>query len=190
MRGEVKLVTARVVPALRIEDVKSYLKVNSTADDFTIKTCIDAAADTFDAWTNKILITQTYMTYFEDISAAMQLRRGNYQSLVLIEYLLAGVWTSYETSNFNVDVSDDYPVVLMQQNASAPNVDQDQPHPVRVTFKAGYGDKPNTIPPMTQLGLLQLILFVYQNRGDYDQGKLPSTLKLFLDNNKVRSLYA
>lgn len=185
--SQIVLVTDRPTPVLELDDVKSYLKIEHNADDFVIKLLTDAAANIFEDYTNRILLTKTFMGFYGNLDGP-QLRRGNFQSLISVQYLLANVWTDFDITGYTIDQGDVYPRLLLLAEVDEPLTDCVPEGSVRVTFKAGYGDKVNNIPANDRLAILQIIMFMFENRGDYDPGNLPMGMQTILDQRKIRSL--
>ena len=64
------------------------------------------------------------------------------------------------------------------------NLNDEITFPVKTTFKTGY-ENVSDIPSLIQVGLLQYIAYMYENRGDCCKIECPeSILNLFFDSYK------
>lgn len=179
--------TPRLEPAVTLATVKTWLKVTTTSEDAIINTLIDAATTEFERYTNLILVTTEFKTY-RNSSFCFELRRGNFQSLTTVKYLLDSVWTTFDfAANLVQTQQQPYALYVSKENSSDP-IPDNQPANVEIVFKAGYGDSESDVPGSIQLLLMQMIAFFYENRGDCSAEALPEMIKNSLNNYKLRSI--
>lgn len=194
--------TPRLAPALDIDEAKVYLKVTNTVEDTLIAMLIEAVADLFEDCTNLILVTTAFQT-FRDAGSDLglnygrttggfnfELRRGNFQSLTAVNFLLDGTFTAYDfAANLTQTRRQPYACFVPKVNVATPLPDAN-PANVRIDFLAGFGDSDSDIPAGIQMLLQQMLMFFYQNRGDCSKEALPEMIVSQLDKYRLRSIGA
>ena len=186
--------TASTAPVISLDEVKNYLKVETTEDDDLIELLIDAAVCVFEAFTGQDLISREYFiacsgfpdshnmfpSHFSSLcgSNCLEIRRFPLVSVLLIEFLKNGLFVPLPESDFEIDFGSPahYPFIFPVDDW--PTTDC-VPRPVKIEIEVGYGFPDPGIPNGIKVGLLQHIAFLYQNRGD-----------CACDGNKVSSLPA
>lgn len=195
------LVTGAANLPLDIDDVKSYLKVPSSlvVDDNLIKAIIKSVTGYFEKMTGRDLINKTYKTfldkfpshdslsYYSGVSPLMPkyndngiiLRRSKLQSITSIQYYIDGVLTTWASTNYYFTDDTDYSAIYLVEGKSFPEVDV-RKQAVVITFVAGYGASCCNIPEDVKMALLQMISYIYENRGDCaNMNDMMASMQLF-----------
>lgn len=192
---------------ITLAEVKEYLKLeNSTlADNFLENIAIPAARQMFEEYTNYITIETTFETFDDFFFAQYVLQRTKFRpqiispanGLVAFEYLLDGIFTPVDPTLFYVTREERYSLVAFNDFESIPENKDDRRQSVRIEFVAGLGATEAEIPAEIKLGLLQLVTYFNENRGDCgscssnDKGgvisHMPTSVTLFLQ--KYRDIF-
>lgn len=162
--SELPVTLDRVRQHLRNEDLQH--------DDEYLRGVIRAASDYVERTYGLALLTQTIEQYHSnfpcDSSQPLMLRIAPLLSVSSIQYTdSAGAtqtWTSseYTSGNYN-----GRPFIVPKVGYSWPSgVNMNQPNAVTVTYEAGYGAKPSTVPPVVTQALLLKVTDLYENRND------------------------
>lgn len=181
------LVTGASVLPLDLQSVKDYLKVPSSlsVDDNLITAMIKSVAAYFEKATGRDLINKTYKTYLDKFPShnsldyysgvspllpkyndnGIVLRRSKLQSITHIKYYKDGVLTTWSAADYYFTDLPDYSAIYLVDNKSFPEVDV-RKQAVVITFVAGYGTYSCDVPVDIQNALLQMISYLYENRGD------------------------
>jgi hypothetical protein len=181
------LVTGASVLPLDLQSVKDYLKVPSSlsVDDNLITALIKSVAAYFEKATGRDLINKTYKTYLDNFPShnsldyysgvspllpkyndnGIVLRRSKLQSITHIKYYIDGVLTTWSANDYYFTDLPDYSAIYLVNNKNFPEVDVKK-QVVAITFVAGFGISNSDIPVDIQNALLQMISYLYENRGD------------------------
>jgi hypothetical protein len=187
-----------------LAQVKLFLRVadpTSTTEDLLLTTMIQAASDYCQKYTKITFYTTTFLTYRDFFSWSFELRKYPFQNSFqpIIEYLVDTTWTLVDRSiYFTTNETLKYSQIELVPGTTWPvnytlNFFRDQS--VRITFIAGLGEDSTTIPGGLQMGMLNHISAMYENRGDCstcDTGScgmfLPVESKIEYDMWKIRSI--
>lgn len=183
------IIEAPVNLALDLAEVKLFLKIDDTSEDSLLTMLIKAASNEFENFTNRILITTKFRTY-RDNFCQFELRKGNFQELTLMEYFSNDAWNTYDYVNNLAEIQRAPYAQFKEKDDVAANIVLDEPSQVKIEFTAGYGDDSTDIPAEIQLILMELVLFLYANRGDCADEDYPNFLKSKMDRYKLRSISA
>lgn len=164
------------VYAVPLPLVKEYLKIDATntADDLFLTLAIEVATKIFEEYTNYILINTVFRTFADFFYPQYVLRRipfvptGINQGLTAFEYLVNSVWTAVANTNFYTTQEQYYSLVVFNSYEDIPRDKDDRRQSIRIDFTAGYGVDDSFVPADIKLGLLQLIAYFNENRGDCD----------------------
>lgn len=164
--------TAATELPLTIEQVRYHLRNEDMRfDDELLKAYIKAAAGYVERMYGLALLTQTIKQYHNGFPCTsdtpMLLRVAPMVSITSIAYTdTAGAtqtWTSSEYTSGRLDLGG---FIVPAINYSWPDDVASLPNAVTVTYQAGFGAKPSTLPaPVTQ-AILLMIGDMYQRRED------------------------
>lgn len=181
------LLTPAIAPAIETGIVKDYLKVPSSlnVDDGMIMGMIGAATAYFEKATGRDLINKTYKCYLDKFPSSnsiyyysgvsslcpkyndngIKIRKSKLQSITDIKYYANGVITTLPPEDYYITDLPDYSSIYLVNGKIFPEVDL-RKQSVAITFIAGFGNDSCDIPVDIQNALLQMITYMYENRGD------------------------
>lgn len=191
---------------ITLAEVKEYLKIVTTLEDNLLENIIiPAARQMFEDYTNYITVETTFETFDDFFFPQYLLQRTKFRpqdispanGLVAFEYLVDGVATPVDPTHFYVTHEERYSLVAFHNFQNIPRNKDDRRQSVRIEFVAGLGAGASDIPAEIKLGLLQLVTYFNENRGDCspcgctgDGGiisKMPTSVVLFLQ--KYRDIF-
>jgi len=146
-----------------LAEVKAYLKITTATQDALIQTFIDAAVSFAEKCMSRDILTTTYQNYRESFFSDLTLKRGAFQSLVSIEILIDSVYEVLAATEYTVKIGGIFGVICEVTEPS--NVDCDC-NAIRITFKTGFGDDETSVPADIKIAIMQIVMFLDQNRGD------------------------
>ncbi|MFQ6016771.1 MAG: hypothetical protein ACE5KF_01120 [Kiloniellaceae bacterium] len=194
MRESLRL-TLDVAPAklpVTLNEAKAQLRLedDQSADDAVVMADVRAATEACETFTGRALITQTWTLFRDDwpkaadgdsywegwrqgaettpISPrrALELPKPPLQSVVHVKtYDDSNVATIYAATNYFVDAASEPGRIVLRKSAAAP-IPTRSANGVEVQFKAGYGDTYADVPEPLRQGLLRLVAYLHENRGD------------------------
>ena len=163
-----------VAPAeepLLTEEVKTFIRVDTTDEDELVNALIIAARERVEAITRRALITQTWIMRLDDFPGWDQqdifLPRPPLQSISSITYIdTAGTSQTWAAANYDVSTPAgdfaDFGRLRTAFQKSFPVV-RDQLEAVTITFAAGYGDAA-AVPSGIKTAMKLLISHWFDNR--------------------------
>lgn len=189
---------------LTLEEVEAHLKIPADSEDTYLTFLIEATRDFFEKYTNRTLINTTYKAFLDDFPGNIAyystcycchddnilIRKSKVSSISSIKYYIDDVLTTWNSSNYYFTDSNLYPVVLLEEDGSYPDVD-DRRQAIEIIFIAGYGATEASIPDDIKMALLNHIAFLYENRGDCGEDgtcQLPCTTKTIYSKYRINPL--
>jgi uncharacterized phiE125 gp8 family phage protein len=159
------LFTAPTTEPLTLDEVKSFLRIDSSLDDIYIYSLIVAARKYCENFQNRAYITQTWELSLEDWpSEVIELPKGNLQSITSVIYKdSTGVSTTISTSDYVVSTRGIVGRVTPAYGKLWPTFTPYPLDPIVIKFVCGYGtaeDVPDTIKQAMYL----LISHWWENR--------------------------
>jgi len=159
------LFTAPTAEPLTLDEVKSFLRIDSSLDDIYIYSLIVAARKYCENFQNRAYITQAWELSLEDWpSEVIELPKGNLQSITSVIYKdSAGVSTTISTSDYVVSTRGIVGRVTPAYGKPWPTFTPYPLDPIVIKFVCGYGtaeDVPDTIKQAMYL----LISHWWENR--------------------------
>lgn len=157
---------------LDISDVQEFLRLDTQDDLETIQTLIKSANDIAERYCNRTLIQTEYQLFHDYLPAGryyndnfLQLMKG---SIIAVSELkvhnddgTTEVLTDFILTEENMD-GKLYPLSTLTWVAEK---SQRYKKGVEITYTAGYGANRSDIPYGMISGLLQIVAFLYENRG-------------------------
>lgn len=160
------LVTPPSGEALTTSEVKSFLRVTSSADDTLIDTLIATARqhlDAKDGWLGRCILTQTWDLKLDAFSCVIYLPLAPVTSVTSITYLdTAGVSQTLAASVYRTDLVSE-PARIMEDYGQVWPSTYDVVNAVTVRFVAGYATAAAVPAPIKQ-AMKMLIAHWYENR--------------------------
>lgn len=163
----VVVVTPPALEPVTLAEMRAFLRVTTYDEDELIRSIIAAARSSIETELNRALITQTLRYTSRYFGAyGFILPRSPLQSLVSFEYInAAGATIVLPGSYYEVDLTEDPGRVVIAYDSSWPDTRLGL-NVVRVTYKAGYGDTPDTVPPEIRHAIKMRCGSFYENRSD------------------------
>ena len=180
------------VTPITLSEVKSFAKISTTTDNSLITMMIEAATEQAEKFTRRDFITRTYKTFRDSFPGDFQglrsmvhrvnaftdsgnhgfeIRRSPLQSIESVKYIdTTGAVIVIPTTVYYSTLEEDYSTLLTQQGQSWPDDEAEQLQVITVEFKTGFGDEATDIPGDIRNALLQHVTWLYENRGDCDDG--------------------
>ncbi len=187
------LTTAPASLPITLDEVKAQLNLDDalTADDPLVISYARAATEQAEAFTGRVLITQTWTAFYDywprvpthreplgegwhrgpdtlldSPGRELFLPRPPLQSIVHVKtYDDNDVATTFAASNYFVDVASVPGRLILRKSVAAPTINRTA-NGLEIQFVAGYGANYGDVPRSIRDGILQFAAFMYENRGD------------------------
>jgi uncharacterized phiE125 gp8 family phage protein len=175
-----RLITAPAVEPVSIETAKTFLRVDSPADELLLEAMLKAAREKGEELARRAFITQTLEQTFDEWPRDYQwtLYRPPLQSIVLVKYRdyynVERTWTDYM-----VDHASEPGHILFR---SYPTEQLLEEGAITVRFVAGYGDAATAVPERIKQAILMLAGHWYETR---DMGGVPESIKRMFIGERV-----
>lgn len=185
-----KIDTANTTALITTADAKTFLKVDTSADDTLIDNLVSAARQSAEEYTNRFFMDTTLIQYGTKFTDLNELYKSPVSSITHIKYYdsdntqqtLAGTVYSLipaiEPSQIALKVDQEYPTVADRKDA------------VECKYVVGYGAASTDVPEPIIQAVYLTIGHWYQNRQDVVVGKtatqLPMASKYLLDQYKIQ----
>jgi uncharacterized phiE125 gp8 family phage protein len=193
---------APVNPLLTVDAVKSHCRIDTTADDALIGMYVLAATEHCEQDCGRSFLTQTWqysverfdhhihipqwvgatIPYYWDLAPqkrVMFLLRPPLQDVVSIQYTDEnGDQQTLDPSQYTVDTTGLFGSVRPAPNCQWARTQMDNPAAVVVTYVAGYGDTPASVPASAQMATLLLAAHMYEHREPVITGTIVSSMPM------------
>ncbi len=189
-RQHYKLKTPAAVPPVTTEDAKAGCRLDAdfVVDDGLIAAYVLAATDIFTQLTGQCPITQVWELAMDEwprdcTSLAGQWWDGTVDGAmigansdgieldfkplqtvdVITTYAADGTATVFDDANY---LADTFGHRLVLNAGATPPVGYRTANPIVIEFTAGFGNEPADVPNAIRQGIIQLVAFMYEHRGD------------------------
>jgi len=160
-----KLKTAPTVEPITLDEAKLHLKVDSADDNALISALITTARQLAERETKRAFITQTWQMYLDVAPVEIDIPKPPLQSLVAITVIdEEDNETVVDEGLYYTDKSQNSPGRVKLKTGTAWPAHRNFASFI-VEFKAGYGDAATDVPEALKQGILQLVAYLYENRG-------------------------
>lgn len=168
-------------------EAKEFMRITFNNDDALIQTLINAAVKYAEKYMNRDLLTTTWENYRNLDIQDMTLRRGGFQSLTKIEYLLDDSYELLADTEYKFSIGGVFGVIC---EIDVPNADVNCNKSLKITFKTGFGDTGSDIPEDIKLAIKNHVSFMYENRGECSENKMaiPVISQIIYDSYKIVDL--
>lgn len=164
-----QLVSAAVSP-VDLAEMKSYLKIATTADDTLIQTMIDAAAEWGEKYTGRDFRAITWDLLLDCFTDRIPLRRDPVASITSVEHLVSGSFVAVASSVFFLKTLVQSSEILLQEDQSWPTNTDDREQAIKIRFvTTGYRCQDSI-----EQAIKRIVAFWYRNRGDCSDCKTAS----------------
>lgn len=148
---------------------KSHLAVGFDDDNALIDTYIAAVIDHLDGYSGilgRAMINQTWEQSYRGWTQCMRLPFPDVSS-VTVSYLdQDGATQTVSSSLYEVLEDETSAYIRFKTGFTAPVFDDDTAQPITVSMVTGYGSTADSVPAGLRAGMLLLVGYMYQNRGD------------------------
>lgn len=175
MPPPVLLVPPAVLPVGR-EEVKLHCRVDGDDEDSLIDGLVLAATMLLDGYSGvlgRCLISQTWMQAYTGWCPQMPLPFADCQNPQVSCLDRAGVWRQVPARAFEIVRGARGDRLRYLDGFTAPALNADVAHPVRITFTAGYGTTPADVPAPIRQAIKLTVGFWYEHR-DLDPDTPPA----------------
>jgi uncharacterized phiE125 gp8 family phage protein len=165
------LITGSNKEPITLKEVKAYLKIDGDDLDNDLDLFIDTVTRKAEQITGRDLLIKTYKGYLDcfpcSSSIGIQIQKSKLQSITSIQYLVDGVLTTFDSSNYYITDKQEYAEIWLFDGKTYPtDVDINRRQAVEITFTAGFGSKSCDIPKDLINAMLAHINLLNENRGD------------------------
>ena len=181
-----KVTTAPAKEIWTLNEVKNYLKVDTSADDTLITTLLQSAREVAERYLNQALITQTITEKLDRLnSPVLYLSVSPVIAVSSFQYADSQNTTqTYNSSNYIVDTFEKPARLSVAYGKTWPTL-YGNINDVTITYTAGYGTEPSGVPMQIRQAVLMMVADGYDNREDYVK-KLPTASEYLLDQYRVQ----
>lgn len=166
----IQLVTKPTELPVDIEAAKSHVRLDSDEDQNLLQGMIATATKLAENYLRRAIMTQTWKQYFDAWPACgVELAKAPLQSVTHIKtYDDSDVATTFAASNYQVDAISQPGRIALRSSGSVPTPTRTL-NGIEIQFVCGYNSDPNEIPADIKSGVLDLVAWLYEHRGDENQ---------------------
>lgn len=183
--------------------VKSHLRIDSTFEDVLLAQYISTAIHEVERFTNLTLRDTgfrgnygRFMWERTEYDLFVKLERAPFSALEVTDPVLAWDGDSFEAvdaEEYRTENKHSYARVLFDNFADfnfLVNTGEgpEQPYPIQINFRAGYAT--GQIPPTLVTAVLHYTAWLYENRGDCPEEKMPASLQTLLARHRILDRFA
>lgn len=203
-----KLVTAPAAEPLTLADAKEYLRIDTTADDNQITMMIKAARSMIENFIDRKLITQDWLIYWDrwpmqnanmwwdgtkDMAITELVSQQRYLDIPFGPIQSVTSFKTYDnddTANtedltkYVIDNKGPNGRISLRLGNVWPTTVLRPANGIEVQVKVGYGDTSADVPNDILFAMKQLVAFMYENRGDVSDVKMPPMMEMLLNPYK------
>jgi uncharacterized phiE125 gp8 family phage protein len=149
---------------ITLAEAKLYLKLDTTSDDDLVTTLITAARARAEWHTGRALITQSWTLWLDTWPDIVTIPLPPLQAVTSVTtYTQDDTAHTVDPSTYIVDHAANR--LARKQTCAAPTGLR-RINAIAVTFTAGYGAAATDVPALLREAILELIAFLYENRGE------------------------
>lgn len=186
-----KLIEAPLSLAVRLSDVKSYLRIETNNEDVLLKTLIKTATKIIENYLQRAIITQTWKLTKDNFTSRFDSRKTSYnqegvieatknevynevqvihlpmgtvQSIInLTTYNDDNVATIFNSASYTLDNINDKSRLVLNDQETWPS-DLRLNSAIEINYITGYGDNHVDVPDDLKLAITMLTSNMYENR--------------------------
>lgn len=164
--------TEPLVEVLSLDEIKSYLRINSNEDDDLLNNLQIAVRKTAESYTSKAFVQQEWEVVFDDL--------GSEKIILPITPIISLLSIKYLDKNDNEIIinESDYYLCKIQSVVTLKGTYKK----IIVNYIAGYSSDSSNVPSSIKQGMLNHIAFIYDGKGSPD--KLPFDTKILYSSFK------
>ena len=159
-----ELTTPPATEPITLAQAKAHLKLDTTDDDALVTALISAARARAEWHTGRALITQAWTLWLDTWRDTIELPLPPLKTVAsLTTYGRDNAAHVLDSASYFVDTASGR---ITLNHGHCPPTDLRRLNAVAVAFTAGYGDAAADVPPPLKEAILELIAFLYENRGE------------------------
>ena len=159
-----QLTTPPSLEPVTLAQAKAHLKVDTSDDDALITALISAARARAEWHTGRALIAQGWTLWLDAWPDVIAIPLPPLQSVTSVTtYARDDSAHVLDASTYTVDTASNR---LALKDACAPPTNLRRLNAIAVAFTAGYGSAATDVPALLREAILELIAFLYENRGE------------------------
>ena len=159
-----ELNTPPSIEPVTLAEAKAHLKVDTTDDDALITALIAAARARAEWHTGRALVTQSWTLWLDAWPEVIAIPLPPLQAVASVTtYGRDDAAHVLDSASYFVDAASGR---IALNEGHAPPTDLRRLNAVAVAFTAGYGDAEADVPALLKEAILELIAFLYENRGE------------------------
>ncbi len=164
------LISPPPVEPISIAEAKTWLRIDTAAEDALLQSLIVAARLTLEAYTRRFFITQTWRLTLDAWPPSLSgcstiaIAFAPFKNVAQIRvYDAAGVAASVPAASYVAPASNDGGRITFRARPPAPGAATDG---IEIDIVVGYGGQPADAPEPLRNAILALVANWYENRGD------------------------
>lgn len=182
--------TAPVLEPVTYAEMRSYLRLHDDNEQALVEDLITVARDYAEIETGRQLITATWKLYLKQFPAQIRVPRPPLQSVTSIGYVdQAGAAQTVTATVYYVDTKAAPGLIYEDESQLWPTHRGEPGDFITVTYKAGYGLTPSTVPEGIRLAIRYLVAHWFDTRQPIVIGStvtdIPITVERLLTHYKV-----
>lgn len=182
MMGSLQVVTGPLAEPLTLDEVKTYLRVDSSDEDDFVQSLIVAARSYCEAYTNRMFVTQTLRMYLDGWPSGDVIevpRPFDASTNTLVRYYASGSTsaTTLAASSYWLDNQNEPGRIVLRNNQEWPTTELRSANGVEVTLVAGYGGEAD-VPDAIRGAMRMLVGHWYANREAVVVGTISQSVAL------------
>ncbi|HAI39119.1 MAG TPA: hypothetical protein DCM40_13865 [Maribacter sp.] len=184
------VVTAPSSTPITLPEAKTFLRIDTNDDDALINTLIGAARDYFEEYTGRTTIQTTFKLSLDGFNEdGVPIQEGFYTApymtfhkryialprppLVSVTHLKTfdedNTETTFASSKYHIDSARNPARIVLKEGETWPT-DLRVANGIEITYVAGYGSSASDVPNAIKVGMREHVTYLYEHRGDYEQG--------------------
>jgi uncharacterized phiE125 gp8 family phage protein len=161
MSNGLGVVTAPTAEPIQLQELKDYLRIDTTDDDVQLRQLIEAARSELERATRRQLVTATYKWYLTDWPTVFYVPKPPLQSVTHVKYYDGdSVQQTLSTDVYAVDTHHEPGRIRLKYGQSWPSSYRGGTGDIEIQFVCGY----TTIPSEVKLALFKLVHQAYDTR--------------------------
>lgn len=161
-----KVTAQPAIEPLTLTEVKTWLKIVSTADDSLLAMLLASTRQTIEDRLNLKLITQTVQQKLDRFPVGVELPLSIYpiQSVTSIVYKdSANTTQTLSADVYGVDTVSQPARIYLKDGKTWPTLSSEKDN-ITITLQAGFGDTTDDVPVKLKTLILHAVAFAYENR--------------------------
>lgn len=189
LNGSIRATSTPTIPDSLLATVKGQLRYTATNQDKEIYGLIRDALSIAERYTGRAVFNTTYVYTFRDFPSVSQIKlpRVPIQSVTSITYTdTAGASQTWAASNYSVTTNSlDEAIIELDDDSDYPDVKEDIPEGVTITYVAGYGTKESDLPQWLRRGVVMIAAHLFNVRDGQNLEGLNMIKQSFLQPYRV-----